>query len=392
MVGWLRPGDFADPAHGQIYRCLGSLHHRGEPIDRITVLWEAQRRGLLADGTLTAEQLTEICDGVGPGSAEWLGEQVMRSTITRTAAASARAIRALAQNEALAPGRLISHALHALGPLDEVRARWRTARNPDPARHRASDPESSTARIQAALARSAPRPAARPPDGSGPTTGSTAARRPPAPRAEPPLPLPPADLASLEHTMNDDHSSEAALLRFVGSSLRRPARQTAGERRRSPLARSRCRSHVRSPTSGRSSPHWATSSSPLLPTRIGRPAAPRMRTSFTAVLQHAGDAISALGTAVHQLALLDEEAPLRDQRDVEGAEKAAAQAVAEALSRADAALGDAGDLLHAAATSTTARRLHAARSQSPAASPLPGPPLPPAPPSTGPANRTARGR
>ena len=178
VVGWLRPGDFADPAHGQIYRCLGSLHHRGEPIDRITVLWEAQRRGWLTDGTLTTEQLSEICDGVGPGSAEWLGEQVLRSTITRTAAASARTIRALAQNESLAPGRLISHALHALGPLDEVRARWRAVKNPEPLATAPTTPESSTARIQAALARSAPRPAARPPDGSGPTTGSTAARRP----------------------------------------------------------------------------------------------------------------------------------------------------------------------------------------------------------------------
>lgn len=123
VVGWLRPGDFADPAHGQLYRCLGALHHRGEPIDRITVLWEAQRRGLLADGTLSSEQLTSISDGVGSGSAEWLGEKVIRSSITRTAASSAHAIRTLAENETLSPGRLISHALHALGPLDEVRAR-----------------------------------------------------------------------------------------------------------------------------------------------------------------------------------------------------------------------------------------------------------------------------
>ncbi|MFD4814854.1 DnaB-like helicase N-terminal domain-containing protein, partial [Streptomyces sp. NPDC058418] len=111
VVGWLRPGDFADPAHGQLYRCLGALHHRGEPIDRITLLWEAQRRGLLADGTLSSDLLTAICDGVGPGSAEWLGELVMRSSVTRTAATSARAIRALAENEALAPSQLINHAL-----------------------------------------------------------------------------------------------------------------------------------------------------------------------------------------------------------------------------------------------------------------------------------------
>lgn len=181
VVGWLRPGDFADPVHGQLYRCLGALHHRGEPIDRITALWEAQRRGLLADGTLSSDQLTAICDGVGPGSAEWLGELVMRSSVTRTAATSARAIRSLAENEALAPGRLINHALHALGPLDEVRTRWQSANGcpaPTPTAPAPSPNGPPPAQVHAALARSTPRPvsppSARP--GSAPTP---AAARPP---------------------------------------------------------------------------------------------------------------------------------------------------------------------------------------------------------------------
>lgn len=161
VVGWLRPGDFADPAHGQLYRCLGALHHRGEPIDRITLLWEAQRRGLLAAGTLSSDQLSAICDGVGPGSAEWLGELVMRSSVTRTAATSARAIRALAENNTLAPGRLINHALHALGPLDEVRARWQAANGrpaPTPTAPAPSPTGPPPAQVHAALARSTPRP------------------------------------------------------------------------------------------------------------------------------------------------------------------------------------------------------------------------------------------
>ncbi|WP_042419760.1 DnaB-like helicase N-terminal domain-containing protein [Streptacidiphilus anmyonensis] len=160
VVGWLRPGDFADPAHGQLYRCLGALHHRGEPIDRLTVLWEAQRRGLLADGTLSADQVTAICDGGGPGSAEWLGEQVMRSSVTRTAATSARAVRTLAENDTLAPGRLINHALHALGPLDDVRARWQAANAMPAAPPTAPVPapdRQATTRTRAALARSTPR-------------------------------------------------------------------------------------------------------------------------------------------------------------------------------------------------------------------------------------------
>ncbi|MDX3386469.1 DnaB-like helicase N-terminal domain-containing protein [Streptomyces niveiscabiei] len=177
VVGWLRPGDFADPAHGQLYRCLGALHHRSEPIDRITLLWEAQRRGLLADGTLSGEQLTAICDGVGPGSPEWLGELVIRSSLTRTAATSARAIRALAENEALAPGRLINHALDALGPLDDVRARWQTANGspaPAPPLPGPSLNGPPPAQAHAALARSAPRsgppPSAQPGSAPGPTS------------------------------------------------------------------------------------------------------------------------------------------------------------------------------------------------------------------------------
>ncbi|MFE2559712.1 DnaB-like helicase N-terminal domain-containing protein [Streptomyces sp. NPDC059352] len=180
-VDWLRPGDFADPVHGQLYWCLGALHHRGEPLDRITLLWEAQRRGLLADGTLSEDRFAAICDGVGAGDAEWLGKQVMRSSITRTAAASARAVRALAEDETLVPGRLINHALHALGPLDEVRARWETAhgrptpRAPSPALSPGGPPP---ARVHAALTRSTPRAAPSPADRLGPGPASAAARPP----------------------------------------------------------------------------------------------------------------------------------------------------------------------------------------------------------------------
>jgi replicative DNA helicase len=183
VVGWLRPGDFAEPAHGQLYRCLGALHHRGEPIDRITLLWEAQRRGLLADGTLSSDQITAICDSLGVDSAEWLGELVIRSSVTRTAATSARAVQALAENEALAPGQLINHALHALGPLDEVRTRWQMANGrpaPTPAPPAPSPNGPPPVQVHAALARSTPRPAsplsARPGSAPAPAAARPAAR------------------------------------------------------------------------------------------------------------------------------------------------------------------------------------------------------------------------
>ncbi|WP_406133196.1 DnaB-like helicase N-terminal domain-containing protein [Streptomyces zaomyceticus] len=158
LVRWLRPGDFTYPGHQQLYRALGALHHRGEPIDQLTVLWETQRRGALADGTLDAERVRRVCDPLVGGAAEHFGEQVVQASLVRTAALAARQVGALADREALAPGQLIGYALHALGPLDDVRRRLRLAHEaeqPEP-RPPGSQPGAPppAARIDAARARS----------------------------------------------------------------------------------------------------------------------------------------------------------------------------------------------------------------------------------------------
>ncbi|MER6132146.1 DnaB-like helicase N-terminal domain-containing protein [Streptomyces sp. NPDC001815] len=173
VVGWLHPGDFADIGHQQIYRSLGALHHRGEPIDQLTVLWETQRRGALSDGTLDAERVLRICDPLSlSGVAEHFGGQVVQASLVRTAATSARQVRALADNESLAPGRLIGYALHALGPLDEVRRRLRAASGAEPAPPRTGSLSAATppeARIDAARSRSRPHATA----ASTPATAAT---------------------------------------------------------------------------------------------------------------------------------------------------------------------------------------------------------------------------
>ncbi|MEU1906580.1 DnaB-like helicase N-terminal domain-containing protein [Streptomyces hygroscopicus] len=164
LVGWLRPEDFAEPGHGRIYRCLGALHHRGEPIDEVTVLWEAQRRGALADGTLTAEDVLRLCDSTSAaGIADYLGEQVVRASLVRTAADAARQVRALADDESLVPGRLIGYALHALSPLEDIRRRWRAATGAPEAASATPRAPQPTARVpssraDAARARSRPHP------------------------------------------------------------------------------------------------------------------------------------------------------------------------------------------------------------------------------------------
>ncbi|WP_030253099.1 DnaB-like helicase N-terminal domain-containing protein [Streptomyces violens] len=156
VVGWLRPEDFADSGHRQIYRALSALHHRGEPVDQLTVLWECQRRGALVDGTLDADRVRCLCDTAAGGSAGYFGEQILDASLLRTAAACAQQARDLAGSETLAPGQVISHTLTALGPLDEVRRR-RAAADAGPG----TEPVTaealtglSPARAAAALARS----------------------------------------------------------------------------------------------------------------------------------------------------------------------------------------------------------------------------------------------
>lgn len=143
------------------------------------MLWETQRRGALADRTLDTERVLRICDpSAFAGSAEYVGEQVVQASLVRTAAASARQVRELADDEWLAPARLIGHALHALGPLDEVRRRWRTvAAEPKPPHvDHQQDSTPPAARIDAALSRSRPHRTAAPPV-MAPTTASPPSAR-----------------------------------------------------------------------------------------------------------------------------------------------------------------------------------------------------------------------
>ncbi|MFZ3572294.1 DnaB-like helicase N-terminal domain-containing protein [Streptomyces sp. BH097] len=180
LVHWLHPDDFAEPGHQHIYRALGALHHRGEPIDQLTTLWETQRRGALADSTLTTEQVRRICDPLaGGGAAEHYGEQILTASLARTAAAAARQVRALSDQEALAPGQLINYALHALSPLDDVRRRHRIASGPEPsAIHRSQPAASPAARSEAARARSRPHRPSTPGPASPTPSGTQRVTRP----------------------------------------------------------------------------------------------------------------------------------------------------------------------------------------------------------------------
>jgi len=131
LVGWLYPADFTDRLPAEVYRCLGALHHRGDAIDAVTVVWEAYRRGLLSDGTVTAEQILELGTGRFGGDAGYFGQQVLAGSLIRTAAAGAEHIQQLAAGP-LPPERLLPQALAALAPLQRARQRWASSEEPHP--------------------------------------------------------------------------------------------------------------------------------------------------------------------------------------------------------------------------------------------------------------------
>ncbi|MFJ4533997.1 DnaB-like helicase N-terminal domain-containing protein [Streptomyces nigrescens] len=47
---WLQPDDFTHPLHAGLWQCLVALTRRDTPVAPVTVLWEAQHRGLLSAG------------------------------------------------------------------------------------------------------------------------------------------------------------------------------------------------------------------------------------------------------------------------------------------------------------------------------------------------------
>ncbi|MBV6695554.1 helicase DnaB [Kitasatospora aureofaciens] len=129
ITRWLRPGDFLDAGHRAVYQALAALAHRAEPIDQLTVLWEAQHRGAIASGTITADGVRAVTRGGLTGDPQYWAERVLRASLLRQSAASAGVVRLLAGDSSLPGARLLGSALHALGAAEAVQDRWRTANN-----------------------------------------------------------------------------------------------------------------------------------------------------------------------------------------------------------------------------------------------------------------------
>ncbi|AJT62546.1 hypothetical protein T261_0857 [Streptomyces lydicus] len=153
---WLMPEDFALPLHAALWQCLTSLVHRGDPVDPVTVLWEAQHRGLLTKDVTSADLLTLV--STQAGSPEYWGEKVLDRALLARAHTVAVRIQAFTDDPANTPHQLITGSRRALAELTALRTRWQRTTAPAP-------PTAARARRTPAVTRAGP-----PPRIAGPST------------------------------------------------------------------------------------------------------------------------------------------------------------------------------------------------------------------------------
>ncbi|MEU8482413.1 DnaB-like helicase N-terminal domain-containing protein [Streptomyces sp. NPDC048641] len=127
---WLLPEDFTLPLHAALWQCLTSLVHRGDPVDPVTVLWEAQHRGLLAED-LAASDLMALVSAPA-GSPEYWGESILQRALLARAFDVGTRITAYAQDPANTPHQLVTGSRRALANLTTLRTRWQRATVPTP--------------------------------------------------------------------------------------------------------------------------------------------------------------------------------------------------------------------------------------------------------------------
>ncbi|MFD3580859.1 DnaB-like helicase N-terminal domain-containing protein [Streptomyces sp. NPDC058683] len=141
-VRWLLPDDFALPLHASLWQCLTTLAGRGEPVDPVTVLWEAQQRGLLGDGSDPGEVLRMLAEPAG--SVEHWGERALQRSLLATAEYTCRHIEAYAGDPANTPFQLVVGARRSLADIGAVRTRWQHATGTLPTPRPRPRPEPTT--------------------------------------------------------------------------------------------------------------------------------------------------------------------------------------------------------------------------------------------------------
>ncbi|MGC0386654.1 DnaB-like helicase N-terminal domain-containing protein [Streptomyces sp. SAI-129] len=168
-VRWLLPEDFTQPLHAGLWQCLTTLARRNEPVDPVTVLWEAQQRGLLETGSEPGNVLYLLAEPAG--SVGYWGERALQRSLLATADRVGRRIAAYADDPANTPFQLITGARRSLADVAAVRTRWQ---------HATRTPASASATEPAVAARAGPRarPATQLPVPTRPSTRPATGRAP----------------------------------------------------------------------------------------------------------------------------------------------------------------------------------------------------------------------
>ncbi|NEB01994.1 DnaB-like helicase N-terminal domain-containing protein [Streptomyces sp. SID13726] len=154
QMRWLAAEDFIWPLHATLWQCITALVHRGDMVDPVTVLSEAQHRGLITD-TLTSRDLIALIS-TPAASPEYWGENVLRRALLARAHTVATRITTYTDDLANTPHQLITGSRRALADLNSLRTRW----------HHATSPALATRSAQAsatAAPRAGPPPATTPP-------------------------------------------------------------------------------------------------------------------------------------------------------------------------------------------------------------------------------------
>ncbi|GHE77450.1 DnaB-like helicase N-terminal domain-containing protein [Streptomyces anthocyanicus] len=137
-VRWLAPDDLTLPLHAGLWQCLTTLARRGEPVDPVTILWEAQQRGLLDGGSEPGEVLRMLAEPAG-SVGHW-AERALQRSLLATAEHTGRRIGTYAGDPANTPFQLVVGARRALADIAAVRTRWQNATGTTPPQQRRPAP------------------------------------------------------------------------------------------------------------------------------------------------------------------------------------------------------------------------------------------------------------
>ncbi|MFF7643093.1 DnaB-like helicase N-terminal domain-containing protein [Streptomyces canus] len=131
QMRWLTEADFLLPLHAALWQSITALVHRGDMVDPVTVLGEAQHRGLLT-GSLSPKDVMALVS-TPAGSPEYWGEKIVKRALLARAQAVAARITAYTDDPANTPHQLITGSRRALADLNALRNRWNRATTPAPA-------------------------------------------------------------------------------------------------------------------------------------------------------------------------------------------------------------------------------------------------------------------